>query len=321
MDSQTRYDTADVRPKDRFAFWREAVCDSYVQLGCEADDPHRFRGSIDIARHSALSISRVAGVNHMVHRRKRDIRAASEEFFLLSLQQERTSRVTQFGSTAALEPGDMALYVTSAPYRLDLDDDFSQLVVQLPKQSLLERLPNASMLAGKRIDGRSGIGKLVSDNIVAFARHASTGDPALQSLVQTTLIDLIATGLAASICETAELSSPEQHVLLRAKSFIRANLGDPDLDRTRVAAEIGLSVRRLNAIFAKEDSSLADHIRTQRLKSVSEDLRDPRCAALTISEVAIKNGFSNLQHFSTLFKARYGATPKGWRAAAGAASV
>lgn len=313
MDIQTRYDTADVAPPDRFAFWREAVCDSYVQLGCDVEDRSGFRGVIEIARHSVLSISKVSGKSHRVERRKRDIRAATEPYFLLSLQLEEACGVTQFGQTAMLRPGDMALYSSTDPYQLHLKDGFSQMVVQVPADKLLSRLPNAEALTACRIDGQSGIGALVRQNIAAFSGHVSGAAPMVQTLVQDTLIDLIATGLATGKEAAVELSSPEQQVMLRAKSFIRAHLGDPDLDRNLVAAEMGMSVRRLNAIFAKDGATLSGLIREMRLDAVSRDLRDVRFAAQSISEIAYRRGFSNMQNFSTLFRSHFGQTPRSYR--------
>ena len=313
MDIQTRYDTDDVAAADRFAYWRESVCDSYVQLGCEAKNTRNFRGLIEIARHSVLSISKVAGRSHTVERRKRDIGSASDSFFLLSLQTAQSSSVTQYGKTAVLRPGDMALYSSSNPYSLSLTDDFSQTVVQLPTAKLIDRLPNAEMLTARKIDGQTGLGKLVRENILAFADHVNTPNPMVQSLLQDTLIDLIATGLASHGADKIELSSPEQHVMLRAKSFVRANLGDPDLDRNLVAAEIGMSVRRLNDIFAKEEETVAAFIRRMRLEGVAAEFKDPRYARHSISEIAFRYGFSNMQNFSTLFRAKYGSSPRAFR--------
>lgn len=313
MDLSARYDTAKVSGLDRFAYWRDVICNSYVQLGCEAKNTNNFSGSLEIHRHSVLSVSHVSGLAHTAERRKKDIRSATNEYFLLSLQTANTSRITQFGKTSILNPGDMALYASSDPYKLELSDNFSKTVVQLPKSKLIARLPNAHVLAAHKIDGQSGIGKLVCENIIEFSKHANEDNPALREMVQATLIDLIATGLASEIGQRVELSSPEQHVMLRAKSFIRGNLGDPNLDRTLVADEIGMSVRRLNAIFAKEDHSIAEYIRAERLKRVALELRDPRWASLSVSEIAMRNGFSNLQHFSTLFRGTYGVSPKAHR--------
>lgn len=314
MDIQTRYDTDDVAPANRFAYWRESVCDSYVRLGCDAENRRDFKGLIEIARHSVLSISKVAGLAHRVERRKRDINTASDAFFLLSLQTAESSRVTQHGKTAVLRRGDMALYSSTDPYTLQLTDDgFSQTVVQLPAAKLIGRLPNAEMLTARTIDGQLGIGKLVRENILAFSEHVNTANPTLQSLLQDTLIDLIATGLAAHGSDKVELSSPEQHVMLRVKSFIRNHLADPDLDRNTVASEMGMSVRRLNDIFAKEDSSISGFIRSARLDGAASDLKDTRFDCLSISEIAFRYGFSNMQNFSTIFRSNFDQSPRAYR--------
>ncbi|GAA6210223.1 helix-turn-helix domain-containing protein [Cognatishimia sp. WU-CL00825] len=313
MTALSQYDTSQIAQANRFSYWSEAICNSYVQLGCDAKNVSEFKGSITIKRHSVLSISEVSAMAHTAERRKQDINAATDEFYLLSLQRRATSRITQFGKTAVLQPGDMALYSSSDPYKLDLSDNFEKTVVQLPREKLLARLPNAQMLMAHRIGGQTGIGKLVRENIQEFAKFAGDDNPTLQSMVQATLIDLIATGLANEIGQKAELSSPEQHVLMRAKNFIRASLGHPELDRNLVADEIGMSVRRLNAVFAKEGYSIAEYIRSERIKRVAIELRDDRYGHLTISEIAMRNGFSNLQHFSTLFRTTRGQSPKSYR--------
>ena len=313
MALRHRYDTDRISEVDRFAFWREAVCESYVQLGCETDRRRDFRGLIEIDRHSALSVSRVTGTAHAVERRRRDIREASESYFLLSLQTAQSSTLTQFGKTTRLTPGDMALYSSADPYSLSLDADFGQIVVQLPSAKLLNRLPNADMLTANKFSGQSGIGKLVRENILAFSNHMDTSNQTVRSLLQETLIDLIATGLAAGSSEKLELSSPEQQVLLRTRSFVRGQLSDPDLDRNRVASEISMSVRRLNDILSKEGESISSFIRRIRLESAAEELKEERLSRLSISEIAFRNGFSNTQHFSTLFRSHFGRSPRDFR--------
>jgi AraC-like DNA-binding protein len=172
MSHASVYCTQTVNSRDRFAFWSEVVCNSFVQLGCDTTKRSGFTGRLETVQHSCISVAHVSGSSHRV----------------------------------------------------------------------------------------------------------------------------------------------ERHVLMRARSFIAAHLGDPDLDRTRVAAELGMSLRRLNDIFAKDGLSVAHEIRNARLSSVALDLVDPRFAGLTISEIAIKNGLWNLQHFSTLFRTAYGQSPKTYRA-------
>lgn len=308
------YDTNDVTKRNRFSYWREAVCDAYVQLGCEGGDREHFRGGIGIERYANLSISNVYGTAHEVHRRKRDISRATDEYFLLSVQLEETSFVAQHGNLARLEPGDLALYGSTDPYQLTLTDNFSQMVVQLPKQRLLTRLPNADLLTGRRISGTSEIGRLVGQNIVNFSKLMLDGDGLVQSMVQDVLIDLIATGLASLDGSSLEMSLPEQHIMLRARTYIQSNLADPRMDRSAVAGATGLSVRRLNELFAKEGTSLAGFIRKARLDRTAREFTDPRFAAQSISEIAMKWGFNNFQHFSKLFRTHFGVSPSQYRA-------
>lgn len=314
MTTQARYDTNDIPVKDRFAYWRESVCDSYVKLACETDKRQQFSGSIDVTHYSTLSISKVTGLAHRVERRKSDISASHDAYFLLSLQTAKTARISQSGHSTVLKPGDMALYSSTDPYTLHLTDNFSQSVVQLPASKLISRLPNACMLTARNINGQSGLGKLVRQNILAFSEHINSPDPVLQSLVQETLIDLIATGLATQGKQKKELLLPEQQIILRAKDYIINNLGEPELDRSRVALHIGMSVRRLNEIFAKENTSLSTFIRKMRLNAVADYLRDARFDHMSISEIAFHYGFSNLQHFSNSFRSAFDCTPRAYRA-------
>ncbi|MFK7997319.1 MAG: helix-turn-helix domain-containing protein [Granulosicoccus sp.] len=313
MTTQTRYDTNDMPLRDRFAYWREAVCDSYVKLSCETENRDYFSGRIDVTHHSILSISKVAGLAHSAERRKSDISSSHDAYFLLSLQTGKSAVVSQSGRSTALEPGDMALYYSIEPYTLHLSDNFSQHVVQLPANKLIERLPNAGMLTARNISGQSGLGKLVRQNILAFSEYVNSTDPVLQSLVQETLIDLIATGLASQGVQKAELQLPEQQLMLRAKTYITDNLGDPELDRHQVATHIGMSVRRLNEIFSKQGQSLSTLIRRTRLDAVAADLRDERFSNQSISDIAFRYGFSNLQHFSTTFRTMFDCSPRDYR--------
>ncbi len=313
MSGQASYSTVDIAPRDRFAYWREAVCDSYVQLGCEAGEGPGFVGSLDIERHSALSVSRVSGTAHRVVRRPSDIRSASEADFLVSLQTANSSRLTQFGKTSVLRPGDMVVYDSTQPYCLDLTEPFSQTVLQFSKASLLSRLPFAETLGGTWIDGQSDIGRLVRESILAFSAHLNSGSPAFASTLQETLLDLVATGLAGSRKSELALSSFDRQILLRARSCIARRIHDPELDRNQVASATGLSVRRLNAIFQCEGSSIAGEIRQKRLEVVAAALHDPRFAAMSISEIAMRCGYNNLQHFSTLFRKAFGRSPRQYR--------
>ena len=306
---RANYETSLVRTCERFAYWREAVCDAYVRLGCVSDVSENFDGALEIRRYPSIAISTVGGSQHQVSRRKRDIARSTDNDFLLSLQLRRTSRIEQRGNMAVLQPHDFAIYGSTDPYVLSLTGGFRQLVLQFPKEKLLSRLPDAELLTGLRVDGKSEIGQLVSRNVVGFAEVIESQPSDAQFLIEETLLDLVATALANLRGSRLKLSLPEQHVLLRAKTHIQANLSNIGLDRELIAAEIGISVRRLSEIFALGGETVGEYIRNSRLEQAAAKLVDSRFASQTIGEIAISCGFSNLQHFSKLFRNKFNCTP------------
>lgn len=316
MTTQVKFDTESVHERDRFAYWKEAVCDTYVQLGCETVEEQDFCGTISLNRLSNLSLSFVSGSAHDVSRRRTDISKSTNEYFLLSLQVRNRSSISQAGRTAELLPGDCALYSSTDRYNLHLTDNFEQLVVQMPKRQLLARVPQADLLTACRIPGTTQIGAVIGNSILGFARSDYNCD-LIRSYVQDTLIDLVATGLSSIKDFNYELSLPEQHIFLRARTYIYSNLSNPDLDRTSVAKAVGISVRRLGEIFMHNGYSIGTYIRTARFERIATELLDPRLKNQTISEIAMKWGLNNFQYFSKTFRALYGISPREFRVKAG----
>jgi AraC family transcriptional regulator, positive regulator of tynA and feaB len=309
----TRYDTSCVSPRDRVAYWQDVVCESYVQLDCEISHPAGFYGYLDIEQMPLLSVSLIGGAAGKVIRRKRDISRSTEECFLLSLALEQTTIVHQRGQIATLRPGDMALYSSTEPYQLSMNKDFRQLVLQMPKAPLLLRIPNAELLTGIRIDGSGGVGKLISQSIVNFGEQVRSGSGSARVQIRDILVDCVVAGLASVQDHSLNLASSQQMLLLRAKAAIGSCFRDPLFNRNELARALGMSVRRLNEIFALYKTSASGAIRDARLQHAAEDLRDGKNAGLSIGEIAFRNGFNNFSHFSVIFRERFHASPREFR--------
>ncbi len=308
-----RYDTRTVRDYESFAFWREAVCETYVQLSCESNRRDDFWGEIDLERLPKLAVSFVTSAPQDVYRRRTEIAKANDAFFLISLQLGSHSTVTQRDREAYLKPGDFALYSSTDPYVLRMPEDFKQLVLQIPREELLRRLPNADLLTGRTVSAQSPVGALVSRSLHQFSRAIGEPSDTVRQFMQDSLIDMVATGLSSLDASRLELSLPEQQITARAKAFIQSNLDNPALDRTRVADAVGISLRRLSEIFAGEGLSVAAYIREARLQRIADALCDPRYQRYSISDIAMRWGVNNLQHFSKIFRDRFGRSPSSYR--------
>ena len=72
--------------------------------------------------------------------------------------------------------------------------------------------------------------------------------------------------------------------LQRAKAYAAANLGDPDLNPSRVAAAVGVSLRRLQELFRDDGGNLAAWIWQLRLEKAAQRLSDPAYLHLQVGE-------------------------------------
>ncbi len=308
-----RFSTTGMKKTDRFSYWREAVCDAYVLLGCESEATEDFHGGIVLERLPRISVSTVFSDRLIVNRRKKDIACSNDDYFLLSLQLKNKGYVCQHDRIAELRPGDFALYSSTETYQLLFPSSYKQLVFQFPKSDLLARLPNCELLTARKVSKANEIGRLVSGSLVDFSRIIGNPNEVVQHYMKDVVLDLIATGLASLENSTFELSRPEQHILLRAKSYIHANLGNPNLTRRMVANAMGMSVRRLSDIFSKEGTTVGAYIRSKRLDRIARDLLNNLFHRQSISEIAFRWGFNNLQHFSKVFRDQYKMSPRDYR--------
>lgn len=308
-----RLTTSEIAPRDRFAFWREAVCESYVQLDCNSPRPDTFHGEIQLHRMSQISASVVGGSEQLVRRRRRDIGRASEAFFLVSLQLENDGMIEQADRVAILQKGDFTLYSSVDPYTITVPDNFKQLVIQVPRDRMLSRLPNADLLTATAVRGNSGLGGLVRDSIPRLIEASVHTDGVAHACLQDTIVDVLASGIATLRSASMHLTAPERQQMARARSFICNNLKNPDFNRVVLADHLEISVRRLSEIFKADGTPVAMMIREMRLQRIAADLCDIRCSGLSISQIAMKWGINNLQHFPRMFRKQFGKSPRDYQ--------
>ncbi len=105
----------------------------------------------------------------------------------------------------------------------------------------------------------------------------------------------------------ALLQQVQRHVAQRA--------ADPDLTPTTVAADFGVSVRSLHALFTLADCSFQQFLTRIRLEHAHALLRDPRAHHLDTASIGFTAGFGEMSTFYRRFKQRYGVTPGACRLA------
>ncbi|WP_411349396.1 helix-turn-helix domain-containing protein [Paenibacillus sp. WLX2291] len=309
--------TEQVKEREQFAYWRETLCDVFVQL--DADNLSvrpDFAGRLEIGQLEQLQITDVLSDPQHVIRSRQQIARANEEYFLLSLQVSGHGYTSQDKREANLEPGDFVLYDTTRPYVLHFEQPFQQIVFRLPRQLLLNRHTHAEQLTSLRMPGQHPVTMMVSSFLRTVSSTYHHFDPATRLRVSDSIVDLLSTALY--LAEGADRPRIETDSLAlahrtAAHSYIAAHLNDHQLSPAAIAAHLGISLRYLHRLFEAEGQSVAACIRHQRLQQSARMLADRRQLHRTVMDIALSWGFNDAAHFSRLFRQQYGMSPSEYR--------
>ena len=314
---QSAWDTGGVRPAEQFAYYREAICQAFMNLTPEPAAAAGFPASVEHIRLGDAAINRVSFPEHVVRRSAADIAASERSCFYLNLKLAGRCRIQQGDREVSLSPGQVGIFDSDRQFAL-LHDRGPQLRVAsfwVPAEALRECLPASFGVAAARVSDDPYVGHL----IVETARTLSDGALRISEeegvLLFRALIELVAVSLSRrSRAGAAESESLADATALAVKRAIHRRLREPGLAVADIAGAVGISERYVHKLLARSGSSFTDYIIDRRLDGAARDLADPALADGAIGGMAFDWGFSDLSHFTRRFKQRFGCRPRDWRA-------
>lgn len=313
---RTILSTEQVTEKESFSYWREKICDVFVQLDASRLSRQTFMGKLENGDLDKIQISVVSADPQHVVRSRSQIAKSSDDFFLLSLQLQGEGYTEQDKREAYLHPGDFVLYDSTRPYVLHFEHPFKQVVFRFPRSLLLSRYKQADQLTSIRVPGiENPVGNMVSTLLRNVAANYPYFDEATGMRIVENSLDLLATALrTVSGYNPHEAASLAYMQRAKARAFISNNLANPNLSPSMVANHLGISIRYLHKLFEQEGLSVASFIRDRRLESCRRDLGDADQSHRTVLDIALNWGFNNAAHFSRIFKNQYEVSPTDYRA-------
>lgn len=306
-------DTAVVPACDRLDFWTESSCAAYVPLQIRSAERGRFWARMDGYELGPLHVFRIAAAANTMIRTSRAVAAGDPECIDLSVIVRGQINSAQQGRSGVARTGDVISKETSHPAILCAEQPFETVVVRVPRTLLRAHAANIDSLTAVTISGKTMLGRAAARLLpeLAVALENGTIDPGDEAEIVESVVDLIESlyGVPAATGELRMLRSRAE-ILLAVESFIEANLGDPDLNPEQIARASFISRRYLHKLFEAEGTSVSAWIRAARLDHCRRDLLDPALAHQTILSIATHWGLPGPQHFSRLFRATYGCSPR-----------
>jgi AraC-like DNA-binding protein len=312
--------TADVSAGDRFAFWHEMSSKLWVpyELRRYPETEGGFRAQAGISEFGSVHATLLTTVPHTVHRTPKLIRQADPDVFKLSCLVHGAGTVTQDGRHADMGVGDLVLYDTSRPFLGQHAPHLASiriLLLRFPRSLLPLPAHELRRLSAVRIPATHGIGALSSQFLLHLAQRMHELSPSDTARLSTLTLDVLATALADALDTQSTVPPHTRRRALMAQihSFIRANLGDPNLAPDAIAAAHHISLRHLHKLFQQDGHTVAGWIRERRLEQCQRDLADPALAGHPIHAIAARRGFTSPAHFSQAFRSAYGLSPRQYR--------
>jgi AraC family transcriptional regulator, positive regulator of tynA and feaB len=304
------FSTLNVHPRDRFDFWHSIACATIVGHDSIPAQRNLFSADIDVGVLAEIGVVRFENSPMRVSRTAAQVAQACSDELFVCRQDSGSLSINQDGHAVILRAGELSLLDPLMPYAADFPEQSQTLVLKIPRRSLEARLGPSRPLIGKSFGLATPFQKWVSSFLATLPGVVEKlGQPA-EMILQTQIMDLIALSLAeAGAASKPRISSARSVALLAVRAAIEARLTHPSLNSSMAANAAGVSVRYANALLATDGESIMSLILARRLDRCLAALEDRKQDHLTISDIALSWGFSDMTHFGRSFKAKYKILP------------
>jgi AraC family transcriptional regulator, positive regulator of tynA and feaB len=296
---------------DRAALWREVIRDVYAHLEIDVAPVPAFSGQIVRSRLGPIEITDVRTDSEMARRTRKHIARCATGSYIYLLVKNGRLQVAQFGRRCIIEAGQYALLDLDEPYEFSHAERVHKVGLKLPRQMLRRSEGEIAAHCAVPHGATAGIARLAAEYISGLNDPDVTLPEHQTYLLSRTASDLVFMSLEADNGGAfADGSAVRAAIRRRAKAFIDAHHARPDLRPEIIASGLKVSIRYLHQCFESDELSVMQQIRTTRLERAFADLEDPALRHQPISQIAYRNGFSNVSHFSDAFRTRFGRAPR-----------
>ena len=237
--------TSDVAEAERFSYFREAVCEAFMDLSPEHDLSRPFDAVVESIPLAGGAVNRVRGTPHQVQRTKAQIGRSFEQCFFLNIQLQSECLIEQRGREVRLAPGQVALFGSDRPFRIfhPPEEDMSVASFWLPRALVEESFPDRQVPDIGRVSDHPFLGP----PIAAAARALNRGGRAMGAsdagLLLESLVRLAARAASGNPDRDLGPETVGPALLAAILEYVESCLHDPDLGVEAAAAQFGIGKR------------------------------------------------------------------------------
>lgn len=317
VSSPTVMSTDQVAPAERLGYWTSWIDRLFNGLKSDHYGDTQFDGRVATLHAGDIVLTRLEANRHRVVRSSGLVRASEVAYLKIVAPFVGCAGVEQKGRETWVTPDQWSIYDTTDSYAVANPVRVEHLIVRIPKQRLSERGLALDPLMARRLGGSGGVSRLALETMrsayrelpgMSEAAAQGVGDAIVQ-LIHLSMLDLA--GIGTAVTQREALRE-------RIKQHVAQHLGDPALSVDAVARALNCSRRQLYNAFAEEADGVAGYILARRLEACRQAFDDRATGHRSITDIALAFGFSNMAHFSRVFRAHLGVAPSDYRRLAAA---
>ncbi len=303
------FSTDQYAPSGRYAAWRDAICDVYVHVDVKATDPEHYRGFIREAEFGDVVLTDILLSEQRIRRNNRHISQLDKDCYYLQLLHSGNLSVFQRGESHKSNAARGAIFSATEQYELQCHGEVRSFYLEIPRDAFAQRFPRERIPVSAPLNTTKGLGRIATEFCASLATEGSRLDTGARAGLGNQLMDLLAFALLTSEGDMPAADNAVKKARLRSvQQWIENHLADPGLTLEKVAAANGMSLRYLHVLFQLCEMTASEWIWNRRLQLAYDCLA--RGEGPTITSIAFDHGFNSSAHFSTMFRRKYGVTPR-----------
>lgn len=264
-----------------------------------------FSGAMQEFRAHALRLSVVDAAQTRLYRTQQEIARSDGSHFFTVFQLRGSSLMEQGDRQAVLSAGDVTLIDASRTSSFTFQQNSRQISLLMPR-SYLEQSASEVQYA-RRLDAQSSVVRLSRQLVLGCMQDSQMSAPESEAI-----LNAVATLLRPALVDRVVEEDRHPRSFNRTLVFIDTHIQSPQLRPEWIAGELGVSVRSLYRMFARQGLVVAQYIKHRRLDLCAQALRSAP-ERQKLATIGYDWGFSDHSHFSTAFKSRFGVSPSEYR--------
>jgi AraC-like DNA-binding protein len=242
-----------------------------------------------------------------VRSRRRAARTSELYLGVMVLRRGRETVDLGDGVVADMRPGSAVVWRSDGPARIEVHEPQTKRTLLVPGAALDEVGGAARLHRAAVLDPAAPGTQLLAGYLDLLARSEDRLDSAARGAARNAALELVAAAVTGAAASSGPSPTAPRALV---DAWIEGQLLTGDLRPERIAAAQGVSVRTLYRLFEESGETVAAYVRTRRLARARHDIVT---GAGTITDIAIRWGFTDASHFSRAFRSAYGHSPRDYR--------